>query len=84
MIEFPDFDLEEFYILAKRINDFIHNPDFEKWSQIITESVACNTQIEKFDKCLDEMKSIELKEVIKNNFTDFDGMHGEVNKCELF
>lgn len=29
------------------------------------------------------MKSIELKEVIKSNFTDFDGMHEEVNKCKF-
>lgn len=45
MIEFPNFDLEEFYMLAKRINDFLTNPDFEKWSKIITESVACNSQV---------------------------------------
>ena len=45
MIEFPDFDFEEFYQLAKRINDFLNDPDFEKWSKIITESIACNKQV---------------------------------------
>ena len=45
MIEFPDFDLEGFYMLAKRINDFLNNPDFEKWAEIITESVKCKTQV---------------------------------------
>ena len=45
MIEFPDFDLEGFYMLAKRINDFLNNPDFEKWAEIITESMKCKTQV---------------------------------------
>ena len=45
MIEFPDFDLEGFYMLAKRINDFLNNPDFEKCAEIITESMKCKTQV---------------------------------------
>ena len=43
--EFPDFDLEEFYLLAKRINDFINDPNFATWSEIILESVQCKKQV---------------------------------------
>ena len=46
MIEFPDFNFDEFYQLAKRINDFLNDPDFQKWSKIITESIACNKQVD--------------------------------------
>lgn len=45
MVEFPDFDLEEFYRLAKKINDFLNDPDFEKWAEIIVESMKCKTQV---------------------------------------
>ena len=40
-------------------------------------------KIQHFDKCMDGIKTLDLKEVIKNNFTDFDGMHNEVEKREF-
>ena len=46
MAEFPDFDLDEFYKLAKRINDFLNDPNFEDWAEIITESTKCHAQVE--------------------------------------
>lgn len=46
MAEFPDFDLDEFYRLAKRINDFLNDPNFEDWAEIITESTKCHAQVE--------------------------------------
>ena len=45
MRQFPDFDLEEFYLLAKQINDFLNNPKFEDWKEIITESAICKSQV---------------------------------------
>ena len=41
----PDFDFEEFYVLAKRINDFINDPEFEVWAELITASAKCKTQV---------------------------------------
>ena len=48
MIEFPDFDFNEFYNLAMKINDFLNDPDFEKWAKIIVESLACKEQVKFF------------------------------------
>ena len=30
------------------------------------------------------MTTIELRDVIKNDITDFDGMHDEIEKCQLY
>ena len=97
--EFPDFDLEAFYLLAKRINDFINDPNFAKWSEIIVASVQCNKQvyivtlnfrllsffkIDQAKNCSAEIDSLNLKGVISNNFTDFKAMHKELDKGESF
>merc|ERR1719285_1535491 len=81
-VQFPDFDLEEFYLLAKQINDFLNNPKFEDWTEIITESSICKSQIDNANDCIAEIETLNLKEVIKNNFTDFDSMHSELDKAD--
>ena len=30
------------------------------------------------------MTTIELRDVIKNDITDFEGMHDEIEKCKLY
>lgn len=107
MIEFPDFDFEGFYMLAKRINDFLNGPEFQNWSQIITESLQCkkqvsflpktivftyNLKIRVFEDCMADLLTVQLGNIIQNstsqlpNFSqsEFDDMHNEVDKCELF
>ena len=44
MIELPDFDVEEFFVLAKKISDFFNDPRFEKWAEIIKEGMKCKHQ----------------------------------------
>ena len=43
--EIPDFDVEDFYELAKKINAFINDPKFEEWAQIISEGTLCKAQV---------------------------------------
>ena len=40
-------------------------------------------KIDHFDKCMESIKALDLKEIIKNNLTDFYGMHNEVEKREF-
>ena len=41
----PDFDLQEFYTLAKQINDFFNDPKFKDWAEIIEEATICKSQV---------------------------------------
>ena len=37
-------------------------------------------KIDNANECIAEIETLNLKEVIKNNFTDFDSMHSELDK----
>ena len=91
--QIPDFDIDAFTKLAKLINDFLNHPRYEHWKDIIKESAQCSTQVnfifEKniinlkvavIGKCIKDVQSLDLKGVIKNDYTDFEKMHLEVNK----
>ena len=65
MVEFPDFDFEGFYKVAKRIYDFLNDKDFEKWSEVIVESLACDKQVEK--KSRNDLAIISLRLIKSNN-----------------
>ena len=41
----PNFDAENFYNLAKQINDFINDPKFEDWAKIMAEATTCKLQV---------------------------------------
>ena len=43
--EIPDFDINDFYDLAKKINAFINDPKFSEWAEIITEGTVCKSQV---------------------------------------
>ena len=45
----PDFDAEQFYTLAKQINDFVNDPKFKDWSKIIAEATICKSQVKLLD-----------------------------------
>ena len=90
----PEFDVEEFYNMAKQINDFIKDPKFNDWSTIIAEATICkfqvflsanfqnytNLKIERLNNCTSEVQGLDLRGVIKNDHTDFDKMHQEIDK----
>ena len=46
----PDFDVQEFYELAKQINDFTNDPKFKDWAEIIAEATICKSQVTQVNK----------------------------------
>lgn len=43
--QYPDFDVNEFYLTTKKINDFITDPEFENWAKILHMAIDCQKQV---------------------------------------
>ena len=77
---YPDFNPEFFVEQTQKIQDIIKDSRFEHWMDLWIIGQSCRNEVNSAQDCIDDIKSIDIRTIIENNSTNFDGLRLDLHK----